>query len=94
MSLPFGHGSWKKRCQNIDMAVTYVTGEVVEAGDQVVYAGKAGYIEFVAAEGHPETGWYFERCGDCVMVVTPAFGRVCISAKGGEDEDLEFISRR
>jgi hypothetical protein len=76
------------------MAVTYVTGEVVEAGDQVIYAGEAGFIEFVAAEGHSETGWYIEQCGDCFMVVTPAFGHVCISANNGEDKDLEFVSRR
>jgi hypothetical protein len=37
-------------------------------------------VEFVAVEGDPETNWYFEQYGECVMVISAAFGRVCFGS--------------
>jgi hypothetical protein len=72
------------------MALIYVSGQEVKPGDRVLYAGEPGQIEFVAEQGHPQTGYYFEQFGAGCMILTPGYGRVFEKP----NEDLEFISRR
>ena len=72
------------------MGHMYSSGEEIQPGDHILYHGEAGYIEFIAEAGHPETGWYVEQYGGGYMLVAEGFGHVFESEPG---EDLEFVSR-
>jgi hypothetical protein len=72
------------------MSATYSSGEEIQSGDQVLYHGEPGRVEFVAKLGDCETGWYVEQFGGGCMILAPSFGRVFVSKT---DEDLEFVSR-
>jgi hypothetical protein len=77
------------------MPLVYVSGERIQAGDQVRYHGELGQIEFVveAASGDPATDWYLQEMGPGVMVhELRAFGRVYVT-NTGHDALLEFVSR-
>jgi hypothetical protein len=70
---------------------TYVSGQVIQAGDDVRYGGEQGRVEFIAIAGDPATQWYVGQYGEGCMLSAPAFGRVYVAF---DDEDLEFVSRR
>ena len=70
----------------------YQSGEEVRAGDNILYHGEAGRVEFVAMADDPETNWYVEQCGGGCMLLVPSFGRVFLNQTDG-DEDLEFVCR-
>jgi hypothetical protein len=71
---------------------TYSSGEEIQPGDNVLYHGECGKVEFVAVPGDPDTKWYVEQHGCGCMILTPDFGRVFVT-NGNEDEDLQFLSR-
>jgi hypothetical protein len=72
----------------------YVSGEAVQTGDRIRYAGGDGVVEFVAVPGaaDPETDYYVEEFGGGCMLLTEKFGRVFLSTTE-EDGDLALVSR-
>ena len=77
------------------MALTYQSGEDIQLGDRVTYAGNAGTIELVVEglTGDPERDWLFETNGAGIMVAEPkVFGRVYLHDPH-EEEDLLFVAR-
>ena len=58
---------------------TYTSGEEIQPGDQVIYHGERGQIEFVAVPEDPDTKWYFEEYGSSCMILAPSFGRVFVT---------------
>jgi hypothetical protein len=77
------------------MALTYQSGEDIQLGDRVTYAGNAGTIELVVEglTGDPERDWLFETNGAGIMVAEPkVFGRVYLHDPH-EEEDLLLVAR-
>ena len=59
------------------MSLRCLSGVEVQPGDQILYDGEAGIVEFVAApEG--ETAWYVKQCGNGCMLAVPSFGLVYV----------------
>ncbi len=77
------------------MVLKYQTGEEILKGDRVLYHGKPGHVEFVAAKsGDPETDWYVDEYGGGIMVVDGVAGHTFIPTDRIEEyEDLGFVSR-
>ena len=76
------------------VALTYLTGEEVQAGDHVLFHLEASQIEFVANRDDPETAWYVEQIGGGCIILAPSFGRAFVRESDREEfEDLEFVSR-
>jgi hypothetical protein len=76
--------------------LTYVTGEEIKKGDQVLLHGEPGEIELVADPmvPDPETDWYVREYGRGVMILEPKyFGRTFLP-EPQTVEDLEFVARR
>ena len=71
---------------------TYTSGEDIRPGDDILYHGERGKVEFVAMSGDPNTDWYVKQYGGGCMILVPSFGCVFVS-KPNEDEDLEFLER-
>lgn len=77
------------------MPLKYQSGEAILGGDQVLFHGEPGEIEFVVdgLEGDPAKDWYMEQ-GPGVMVIEPKhFGRAFIRDTEAA-EDLVFVSRK
>jgi hypothetical protein len=72
------------------MALRYLSGEEIKAGDRVLYHFETGQIEFVSEPGDSEAGRFFEEFGGGVMILAASFGRVF---ENEPHEDLEFVSR-
>jgi len=73
----------------------YVSGQLVQAGDQIAYHDEAGTVEFVVAEatGDPILDWFLEEFpGGGVMINATGFGQVFLDAQG-LDEHLVFLGR-
>jgi len=73
----------------------YVSGEVVQVGDQISYHDEAGKVEFIAAEvvGDPILDWYLEEFPDGgVMISAAGFGNVFLDAED-LNEHLTFLGR-
>jgi hypothetical protein len=62
----------------------YTSGEDIRPGDDILYHGERGKVEFVAV---PD-----EQYGSGCMLLVPSFGRVFV-ATPGQDEVLEFLER-
>jgi len=71
---------------------TYTSGEDIRPGDDILYHGERGKVEFVAMSDDPNTDWYFKQYGGGCMIRVRSFGRVFV-ARPDQDEDLEFIER-
>jgi hypothetical protein len=71
------------------MALRYLSGEEVKAGDHVIYHGERAKIEFISEPGELDAGRFFEQFGGGCMILAPSFGRVFDQP----DEDLDFVSR-
>ncbi|HTB11205.1 MAG TPA: hypothetical protein VK752_06535 [Bryobacteraceae bacterium] len=72
------------------MALRYMSGEEIKAGDHILYGHEPGQIEFVVGPGQPPPPeWDLEQIRVGCMILAPSFGRVFDQP----DEDLEFISR-
>lgn len=72
----------------------YQSGEEIRKGDQVLFHGEPGEIEFIvdAIIGDPVMDWYVKEYGPGVMLVERKAGRTFISDT--EDaEDLVLVSR-
>ena len=76
------------------VALTYLTGETIEKGDRIRYAGGNGIVDFVAEPGvaDPATDFYTEEYGGGCMLLTEKFGTVFVQAPENE-EGLEFVAR-
>jgi hypothetical protein len=79
------------------MALRYQSGEEIRKGDQVLWHGDPGEIEFVADPlvKDSATEWYLKEYGPGVMVVEvipKAFGRV-YEMDTEDDGDLVLVSR-
>jgi len=76
------------------MPFLYSSGEAVQRGDRIRYAGYSGEVEFVADPDAPssDTAWYIEEFGGGCMIVTEKFGCVFLHSTS-DNEDLEFVSR-
>ena len=76
------------------MVFRYASGEAVQKGDRIRYAGGSGVVEFVATPGiaDPETEYFVEECGGGCMILTEKFGRTFLDDPR-DAEDLEFVSR-
>lgn len=73
----------------------YVSGDEVQAGDQIAYHGGAGKVELVAVEpvGDPVLDWYLEEFpGGGVMISAAGFGNVFLTAED-LDKHLMFLAR-
>lgn len=73
----------------------YRSGQEVQKGDQVLFHGEHGEIEFVAEGpvGDPVIDWNVKHNGPGVMLLEPSyFGRVYLSASETSQE-LDFVSR-
>jgi hypothetical protein len=72
----------------------YISGEIVQAGDQIRYGGASGQVEFVADPdcADSNTEWYVKEYGGGCMIVTEKFGSIFLPTTADE-EDLEFVSR-
>jgi hypothetical protein len=70
----------------------YTSGEDIRPGDDILYHGERGKVEFVAVPDDPNTDWYLKQYGSGCMLLVPSFGRVFV-ATPGQDEVLEFLER-
>ena len=70
----------------------YTSGEDIRPGDDILYHGERGKVEFVTVSDNPNTDWYVKQYGGGCMIRVPSFGRVFVAAPY-EDEDLEFLER-
>ncbi|MBZ5678788.1 MAG: hypothetical protein LAO24_01645 [Acidobacteriia bacterium] len=74
----------------------YSSGEVIQAGDHILFHRNPARIEFVASDPDDlEVAWYIQEYGGGVMILDPMVsGRNFIPADQlAEYEDLEFVSR-
>lgn len=74
----------------------YASGELVQLGDVVEYAGHRAEIELVVDDTavDPDGSWLLRAHGPGVMLREPAvFGRVYL-ASVHDEEDLVFVDRR
>jgi hypothetical protein len=71
---------------------TYTSGEDIRPGDDILYHGERGKVEFVAMSDDPNTDWYVKQYGGGCMIRVRSFGCVFV-ARPDEDEDLEFLER-
>jgi len=76
------------------MSVSYPTGEIIQKGDRIRYAGGSGIVEFVADPGvaNPETLDFLDQSEGCV-ILTEKFGSIFLAAPQ-DDGALEFVSRQ
>ena len=76
------------------MAPHYMSGEVIEPGDRIRYAGEPGEVEFVVDHGAVDeaTAWYLEEHGPGCMIKTLRWGSIFLHATE-EEEDLELVAR-
>ena len=76
------------------VALTYLTGETIQKGDRIRYAGGNGIVDFVAEPGvaDPSTDFYIDEYGGGCMLLTEKFGNVFVQAPDNE-ESLEFVAR-
>jgi hypothetical protein len=72
----------------------YMTGETIEKGDRIRYAGGDGIIDFIADPdvADPGSDFYIDEFGGGCMLLTEKFGSVFVQAPDAE-EDLQFVSR-
>jgi hypothetical protein len=76
-------------------ALSYESGEPVQAGDRIRYHGEAGYVDFVVTEksGDPSLDWFVEQYpGGEMMILAETFGRVFLGVDDFDDL-LEFVAR-
>jgi len=76
-------------------ALTYPSGEPIQAGDRILYHGAPGYIDFVVTEtaGDPALDWYLEQFpGGGAVIVAEGFGSVFLGVENLV-ELLEFVAR-
>jgi hypothetical protein len=74
----------------------YPSGEDICKGDQVLFHGEPGEIEYLAETptGDPVIDWNLKHNGPGVMILEPKFfGRVYLSDSEAA-EDLVFVSRK
>ena len=74
---------------------TYLSGEEVKDGDQILYHGEPGEVEFVIVGlgSDPSMNWYVEKFpGGGFMINAKGFGKVFVTEKN-INEDLRFLSR-
>jgi len=74
--------------------VRYRSGEGIRKGDQVLFHGEPGEIEFVveALTGDPAMEWNLKENGPGAMILEPKFfGRVYL--RDTETSDLVLVSR-
>lgn len=76
------------------MSVSYPTGEIIQKGDRIRYAGGSGIVEFVADPdvATPETADFLEEVQGC-LILTEKFGSIFLEAPHDEGA-LEFVSRQ
>jgi hypothetical protein len=76
------------------MVLRYTSGQPIEKGDRVRYAGGNAVVEFVADPdvSDPESEYFVDEHGSGCMLLTEAYGRVFMT-QPEHDEDLEFVSR-
>jgi hypothetical protein len=72
----------------------YKSGEEVTSGDQIMYCGEPGTVEFVVVNaGDSAMDWYLDHFGGGFMIRTGNLGSVFVP-EVDPDEDLVFVSRR
>jgi hypothetical protein len=73
---------------------TYPSGEIVQKGDRIRYAGGSGVVEFVADPdaSDPEAAYFVDEFGGGCMILTERFGRIFLEAPQ-DDGGLEYVSR-
>jgi hypothetical protein len=78
---------WMVRYSIEEAAMKYQSGEEVRKGDNVLFHGEPGEIEFIvdALIGDPPMDWYMKEYGSGAMVAEPKAGRTFI----GDTEDAE-----
>jgi hypothetical protein len=77
------------------MPIFYQSGEEVRAGDQIVYCGSPGHVEFVvdSPTGDPAMDWHLTHSPNGgFMIKTAAMGFVFLDY-AEQAEDLDFVSR-
>ena len=76
------------------MSVTYPSGENIQKGDRIRYAGGSGIVELVADPNvaNPETADFLDQSEGC-MILTEKFGSIFLEAPH-DDGALEFVSRQ
>ncbi len=77
------------------MKLKYKSGEEIKKGDQIMFHGEPGQIEFVVEElsGDPEMDWYMKEFGGGVMVRETKVLGLAFLSEPEHEEDLEFVSR-
>ena len=78
------------------VALTYLTGETIEKGDRIRYAGGNGIVDFVAEPGvaDPSTDFYIDEYGGGCMLLTEKFGNVFVQAPDNEESSRVRRARR
>ena len=76
------------------MSVSYPTGEIIQKGDRIRYAGGSGIVEFVADPdvADPEAADFLDQAEGC-LILTEKFGSIFLEAPH-DDGALEFVSRQ
>lgn len=81
------------------MVLKYATGEDITAGDEIVFRGKDGVVDFVVIAGDPATDWYYQEYGPGMMLVVEGMGSVYETHESALDpacgcEPLRLVARR
>jgi hypothetical protein len=72
------------------MTFRYESGEEIMQGDQILYGGQPGVVEFIADPDLNPTDWYVSEHGGGVMLT--AFGGVFLN-EPEKEEDLLLVAR-
>jgi hypothetical protein len=79
------------------MPIFYQSGEQVRTGDEIVYCGSPGHVEYVVEgpTGDPAMDWHLTHSPNGgFMIKTIEMGLVFLDAdQAADDEDLDFVSR-
>jgi hypothetical protein len=81
--------------RNLVTQIVYASGDEVRPGDEILYQGESGVVDFVVGDeiGNPALDWYLKEFpGGGVMITARGFGSVFV-ATHSIPEHLEFVSR-
>jgi hypothetical protein len=76
-------------------ALSYLSGEPIQAGDRILHPGEQGYVAFVVTQrtGDDDLDWYLDEFpGGGAMIVADGFGSVFLDLEGLDDR-LTFVAR-
>ena len=76
------------------MSITYASGEIIQKGDRVRYAGGSGIVSLspIPKRRNPRMADFVDQPAGC-MILTEKFGNIFLDAPQ-DDGALQFVARQ